>query len=201
MTDYSQGKIYKIVCNVTNQVYIGSTVTSLERRLWSHKCCDKKEISSYQIIIHGDYYIELIEDYPCETKIELLKRERYYQDEIECVNTNRAYVTEEEVREQSRQQAKRYADNHIEILIARRVAYRLDHKDEMNDRRRAWRLDNEKNKETIRKYQEKNKDRLREYQRKRSNETKIECDNCGMMIPKKPSAVKRHKNTKTCMNF
>ena len=31
--DYSQGKIYKIVCNKTGLVYIGSTYRSLEQRL------------------------------------------------------------------------------------------------------------------------------------------------------------------------
>jgi len=36
--DYSQGKIYKIVCNITNEVYFGSTKEKyLSRRLSRHK--------------------------------------------------------------------------------------------------------------------------------------------------------------------
>lgn len=31
--NYSNGKIYKIKCNITNIVYIGSKVTKLESRL------------------------------------------------------------------------------------------------------------------------------------------------------------------------
>ena len=34
--DYSQGKIYKIVCNKTGLVYIGSTCKTLETRLKGH---------------------------------------------------------------------------------------------------------------------------------------------------------------------
>jgi predicted GIY-YIG superfamily endonuclease len=35
-SDYSKGKIYKIVCNKTGLVYIGSTCRSLEQRLKEH---------------------------------------------------------------------------------------------------------------------------------------------------------------------
>jgi hypothetical protein len=35
--DYSKGKIYKIVCNITGLIYIGSTSQSLIQRLQDHK--------------------------------------------------------------------------------------------------------------------------------------------------------------------
>ena len=96
-TDYSQGKIYKIVCNKTGLIYIGSTYRTLEQRLKEHigyykAYIEKKSnclISSIFVTFNNDCRIELIESYPCNNKIELQKREYYYIDNIDCVNTHR----------------------------------------------------------------------------------------------------------------
>jgi len=37
MPDYSNSKIYKIICNITGFVYIGSTLQTLIQRLQDHK--------------------------------------------------------------------------------------------------------------------------------------------------------------------
>ncbi len=36
-TKYLYGKIYQIVCNITGEIYVGSTITSLPKRLAVHK--------------------------------------------------------------------------------------------------------------------------------------------------------------------
>ena len=41
---YSNGKIYKITCNVFNIVYVGSTVTTLKSRISRHKNNYKRTI-------------------------------------------------------------------------------------------------------------------------------------------------------------
>ncbi len=93
MPDYEQGKIYKIVCNVTGKVYIGSTIETLARRLARHRAtykyfkeCKYKYVTSFQIIAQGNYDIVLIESYPCESKDELNKQERHFIESLECVN-------------------------------------------------------------------------------------------------------------------
>ena len=91
MRDYSQSKIYKIVCQKTGLIYIGSTTEQrLCKRLAKHvsdfKC--KYNISSKKIIENGDYYIELIELCNFSCKEELLKRERFYIENNDCVNKN-----------------------------------------------------------------------------------------------------------------
>lgn len=96
MPDYSKGKIYKIVCNETGKVYIGSTVQKLNTRLNNHKSyynhwLDGKidrQCASYAIIQFDNYYIELIENYPCNSRTELEMREGYWQKQIECINKN-----------------------------------------------------------------------------------------------------------------
>ena len=96
-SDYSQGKIYKIVCNKTGLVYIGSTYRSLEERLKEHissckKFLDKKTntlISSIYVIYYNNYSMELIEYFPCLNRKQLEEREFYYISNSECVNSMR----------------------------------------------------------------------------------------------------------------
>ena len=80
--DYKNGKIHSIRSYQTENIYIGSTIQQLSKRLSKHKSNYKlwkdgkyHYVSSYEILKYEDYYIELIEIYPCETKIELEKRE------------------------------------------------------------------------------------------------------------------------------
>ena len=99
MPDYKNGKIYKIVCYDTDEIYIGSTVQDLQHRLSIHKspannCCSK------QIIDRNNYYIELLETYPCNNEFELNRKEGEYQRAIECINHNIAGRTRKE-REQN----------------------------------------------------------------------------------------------------
>lgn len=92
MTNYSKGKIYKIVSDNIDDVYIGSTVQKLNRRLKDHKSDYKNRkithpCSSHIIIEASDYKIELIENFPCDTKWELLQREQYYKENTpKCIN-------------------------------------------------------------------------------------------------------------------
>jgi len=37
MSDYSTGKIYKIVNGIDNEIYIGSTIQTLKKRLSDHR--------------------------------------------------------------------------------------------------------------------------------------------------------------------
>ena len=96
MPDYSEAKIYKIVDNTNDNIYIGSTCQKLSQRLSEHVRHFKqyKEgkkvgyVTSYKIIENEDYDIILIEKYNCKDKEELHKRERFYIEKFECVNKN-----------------------------------------------------------------------------------------------------------------
>jgi len=94
MPDYQLGKIYKIECNVTEKVYIGSTCEpTLARRLTKHLTNYKRYlngtysyVSSFDVLQNRNYDIVLIESYPCNSKDELHARERYHTNNIDCVN-------------------------------------------------------------------------------------------------------------------
>ena len=131
MPNYQDGKIYKIVCNVTNQCYIGSTCEPrLARRLARHikdykqwKLGNRSSISSFFIIERGDYQILLIEKYPCESKDELHSKEgeiiREYKLHSECVNCYIAGRTHSKYREDNKEilkeKAKIYNEKNKEI--------------------------------------------------------------------------------------
>ena len=76
MSKYKTGKIYRIYCDGSNKYYIGSTIHSLEIRLSGHK--NSKNICSSKELVNNSKYdikIELLENYPCNNRNELLLRE------------------------------------------------------------------------------------------------------------------------------
>ena len=108
MTDYSKGKIYKIICD-TDEIYVGSTIQSLTRRLDRHKSGYRGKATS-ELLMNKNPKIILIEDYSCRTRKELLIRERYWIDKIDCVNTDRPHITEEERKQYMREWSKNNTD-------------------------------------------------------------------------------------------
>jgi hypothetical protein len=93
MNKYNNGKIYKLVCSDTNNIYIGSTIQPLNLRFNSHIC--RKDYASNFL---SNPKIELLFNYPCESLLELRKKEREVIDNTECVNVKLPYVSEEERR-------------------------------------------------------------------------------------------------------
>jgi hypothetical protein len=84
--------IYKLTDEVSGICYIGSTVTSLARRIATHKCNFKKwkvnnhfpYYTAYQIFENGSYQVLELEKTDLEHRYE---RERYYLENTEnCIN-------------------------------------------------------------------------------------------------------------------
>ena len=106
----NNAKIYKIISDKTNKIYIGSTIQDyLSKRLGGHRKdfkkwqeTNKNYCSSFDILKLGDYKIILLEAYPCESRDELNKREREYIEKYKnkCVNIDCPYFSREEVEEQ-----------------------------------------------------------------------------------------------------
>ena len=93
MNFYSTSKIYCIVDNTSNHVYIGSTTRALDARLESHLIDyekflggSQKYMTSFDIFKNNDYRIELLEEVNCTCKQELVAVERKYIETMECVN-------------------------------------------------------------------------------------------------------------------
>jgi len=101
---YKNGKIYKIVCNETNEVYYGSTIIKLKYRINRHR--NSNMCMSRQIINRNNYYYELIEDYSCNNKYELETRERWYIENNNCINKIIPTRTDKEYYENNKDRLK-----------------------------------------------------------------------------------------------
>lgn len=119
--DYSKGKIYKIVCNITGECYIGSTVETLNNRLSGHKYDYKKwlegngdNVSSFEVMKQNDFQILLLELYPCNDITELIAREQYWIELIPCINKNKAFRTQEESKTYYTQHKREWRKNNPE---------------------------------------------------------------------------------------
>ena len=139
---YQRGKIYKIVDNTNDNIYIGSTCEpTLARRLANHVGDYKRYVSgnrhfltSFCILENCNYDIVLIELFPCNNKDELHQRERHYIESLNCVNKN----------------------------IPKRSSgeYKKDNKEKINMQRKTYRLEN---KEKIKNYRNNNKEKIHEH--------------------------------------
>lgn len=118
MPDYSQAKIYKLECNITHEVYYGSTTESLSNRLLKHK--SKRDCSAIDIIDRGNFNMKVIEEYPCSTKRELETRERWWIENNVCINKNIPTRTKAEHRQDNREQIIQYNKDYWEQNKKRR---------------------------------------------------------------------------------
>ena len=117
---YSNGKIYKIISfSNPDVVYYGSTVNSLNKRMSQHRAPSNKCISK-QIIDFGDAVILLVENYPCENKEQLNRKEGEYILNNDCINK---VVAGRTLKEYSH---KYYIDNKEENKIAQKEYYELN---------------------------------------------------------------------------
>jgi group I intron endonuclease len=101
MNRYENGKIYKLVNDVDNEIYVGSTCLPLAKRLHIHrnKSYERTSTLVYQHmnrIGRKNIKIILVEMFSCVNKLELEKRERYWIDQLQpALNKNKPLTPEE----------------------------------------------------------------------------------------------------------
>ena len=151
MPNYLNGKIYTIRNrNEISLIYVGSTVQSLAKRFGGHKIdsiSDKcKNILLYKEVNNdwSNWYIELYELFPCNSKEELHKREGEIIRLIGNLNTNIAGRT-----------IKEYKEDNKDKILEQKKEYREDNKEKL---KKYY----EDNKEKFKKYREDNKDKIKE---------------------------------------
>jgi hypothetical protein len=216
MPDYQKSKIYKIVCDVTNSTYYGSTIQTLSRRMTSHRIpsngCNTKHMIEPKIY--------LVEEYPCNNKEQLLQRERYYIENNECCNIKVPFRSKEEYKEQrkeyreknreiineklkeyyhaNKEQRKEYRKKNKDIIKEYYEKYREVNKEELKEYNKEYRKKNkEELKEYDKEYKEKNKEKINKRRRIKYQE-KITCE-CGTEVSRQN--VTRHKRTIKHINY
>ena len=152
MPDYQQGKIYNILNTIDDEIYVGSTCETLSQRMARHRSVLKRNTNCL-IYKHMNqlgvehFYIELIEDYPCERNEQLVKREG---EIIRSIGTLNKYGT-------------------INVKENKSGYHRQYHHDNLEKRKYQKHTWYEENKEHIKEYYEKNKEHIKEHYEKTRN--------------------------------
>ena len=98
--DYKNGKVYKLISDETNFIYVGSTTQQLSKRLYEHKRdakkgCKSKVYETMRDVGIDTFRIVLINEFPCENKEHLCKEEERCRKEIaedKLLNSQRCYA-------------------------------------------------------------------------------------------------------------
>jgi hypothetical protein len=130
MPNYTDGKIYKLVNDITKEFYIGSTCDKLTKRMSGHKTDihrtpNSKKIINFTVSGWDNVRIVLIKDgLGCENKEQLLRIENdelmIHKDNKLCLNMKRAIQTREERAESARNYMEEY-NKRAEVLARNKV--------------------------------------------------------------------------------
>ena len=141
--DYQNGKIYIIRNKVNDLTYIGSTCQSLSQRMAQHRV-DTKKNKKNNMKLHKlmnelsaeNFYIELIDYYPCDTREELFKKEgEYIRHHQSMLNSKIQGRTDKEYREENREEIlmkkKKHYEQNREHYLQKVKEYSEANKDEV----------------------------------------------------------------------
>ena len=194
MPDYQQGKIYKIVSDNCDLVYIGSTAKyDLEERLKGHECSFKygHYVSSCELIKQPHYDIIELQAYPCNSKAELTAQERFWMlkyrdDGINVINKNTPSGI---VANNKADWQMKYREDNKEKIAAKAKQNYQDNKEKLTDyKKQYWQDNKEKLSVHKKEYYQENKEKI-----KKRDATKVTCE-CGREFSR--SSLPKHKKTK-----
>lgn len=165
---YQNGKVYKLVNDVDDKVYVGSTTSTLTKRKSGHKK-DAVNQTNRRVYKHlnqvGWEHVEivLVETYPCSTKDELNARERKWIDELKP-ELNKVLPCRTH---------KQYRQDNKEKIADRNRNYRHNNKEKIAERQKKWEQENkEKIAERARQYRQDNKEKIAEQKKQYTQDNK-----------------------------
>ena len=166
MPDYQKGKIYKLWSpqGEEDEIYIGSTCDELHKRKSAHKVNSNNCSSKILFEKYDDVRIELIEEYSCNNKEELIKKEGEYIRNNKCLNKIIPDRTPKEWRDDNMEKQKEYRENNKEKIKKKFIEWYENNKDKQIEKNMI--------------YYENNREKILEKWK-----TKITCE-CGCIITK-----------------
>jgi hypothetical protein len=134
MEKYQRGKIYKILNNINEDVYVGSTCEKLSLRMAHHRYVCKYNKHPNMMLMKtmnelglDNFYIELIEDYPCSNKEQLQAKEGEWIRKISTLNRRVAGRKQSQYYQDNKEKVKTYVEQNI---------------DKVREYKRKWYLNN-----------------------------------------------------------
>jgi hypothetical protein len=143
---YKRTLVYGIICLITGEMYVGSTVQTLKERIDLH--IQQRTCSAWQILERGTYKAYEIQRWPCNTKREVLTLEGGWQRAYKksfgdfLVNERIEGAFAHESPEAMRAYNKQYDEEHKE----ERQVYREEHKEERRARNKQYREEHKEEK-------------------------------------------------------
>lgn len=185
--DYSKGKIYIIRNTQNDKVYVGSTTQRLCERMSKHRSDAKGRLSHLPLYVAFNeigvehFYIELLEDYPCKSIEQLLRKEgewirqhnsfengyngciagRIHKESVKAWN--------ERNKDKIIQDTKKYYEQNKDKILQQCKEYYSNNKEKYIKLNKEW---YEKNKD---KHSQKSKERYERNKEKLSQKVKCEC--------------------------
>jgi hypothetical protein len=198
---YSRAIVYRLIDIGYNKVYYGSTTQMLSKRMSDHRSKYRqwiagKPVSHCRAFDLFDEYgienckIELVEEYPCKSLADLLKREGYHIQSSQCLNKIISGRTDKEYWEQNKERYKQLRIKKKDIIREQMREYREKHKDALKAGLKEWRLNN---KDKTKAHQK----AYREAHREAINARQVEpivCEVCGVVHVRNGKA--RHERSK-----
>ncbi len=186
MPDYSKCVNYKLCCKNLDvkEIYVGSTCNFTKRKNEHKSSTNNLNSKNYNIKVYKfirdnggfeNWEMIMIEEYPCGNKMQKVKRERYWCEELKSeLNSDVPGRTIKEYYENNKKKyseyTKEYYENnkkYCEKYSEKRRVYTKEYyetnKEKLKQRKNEWR---EKNKDAINQKQ-------REYRAKKKNELLI----------------------------
>jgi hypothetical protein len=105
MANYEDGKIYKIVVDGTDLIYVGSTCGRLSARISRHRSSALSKAYKCKLYEYDPslWRIILVEEFPCATKDQLRAREEYWRKELRAsLNSIKCFIEDKKVEERER---------------------------------------------------------------------------------------------------
>jgi len=174
---YANGKVYKLVNDIDNEIYVGSTCLPLHKRLFYHKNKSKSQ-PTIKVYCHlntigfENIHIILIENFACDSKEELLARERHWIDTLKpSLNKQLPLRTQHEWFKDNKEHVatkrREYYETNKEAISETNRQYRDVNREAINQQKREHRLANlDKIKEDKKQYRLKNIEKISEKDKK-----------------------------------
>ena len=191
--DYSKGLIYKLCCKDTSvkETYVGSTTNFTQRKRGHKNACNNPNpntkgynLKVYQFIrANGGFQnwnMVLIEYYPCETELELCRKEEYWKQELQAsLNSISPHIYETK--------QENYQKNKEQILEKMKENYQKNKEQIVEKKKENYQKNKEQILEKAKENYQKNKEKIAEQKKQ-----KYTCE-CGSVICKGDKA--KHEKT------
>ena len=145
---YSNGKVYCIRNIIDDDIYVGSTTQPLSKRMSKHRIDmkgykkDRMLYTKMNELGADKFYIELIEECPCDTLEQLRKREGHFIREMGTLNYLIAGRTKKdwtiENIEHVKENAKKYYEENKERILSRNRQWDKEHSEKVKEYKRKW---------------------------------------------------------------